>query len=87
MYPKSMTHLTLTDERVLALLEQLTTQTGQSAESVVMLALENLTALQARAQSPSDEIDVAKKAAEILAWLEKDVWSHLPEGVRGHAPG
>lgn len=97
LYPNIMTHLTLTDERVLQLLEQLTAHTGESAESALRVALEQrLATLPTHKPSryphdgisdvPDGEADVKERAAKILAWLEKDVWSQLPEDVRGHAP-
>lgn len=83
-----MTHVTLTDE-LLLLLEQLTAHTGESTEVAISIALEQrLAALRANESAPlvNDQINVKQQAAEILAWLEKDVWSQLPEGVRGQAP-
>jgi hypothetical protein len=97
LYPNIMMHLTLTDEGVLQLLEQLTAHTGESAESALRVALEQRLATLPTHEPPryphdgvsdvSDgEVDVNERAAAILAWLEKNVWSQLPEDVRGHAP-
>ena len=71
-----MKQVNLKSERVAALLEQVTQQTGETKVDAVAKALEERL-------RKLGEVD---HAALTLAWLEATVWPNLPQTQRGHAP-
>ena len=71
-----MKQVNLKSDRVAQLLEQVTSQTGESNVDAVTKALE------ARLK----ELEAGNRTARTLAWLEASVWPSLPDDVRGKAP-
>ena len=71
-----MKQVNLKSERVVALLEQVTEQTGETNVDAVTKALEE------RLQ----KLQAADRAARTLTWLRTTIWPNLPEAQRAHAP-
>jgi len=62
-------------DRVAALLDELIARTGETKVAALERALgERLRRL-----------DRADRLEQALGWLERDVWRHLPAGLRGRA--
>lgn len=71
-----MRQTSVRSDRVAELLDALVRRTGEARVEALERALE------ARLR----HVEAADRATATLAWLERDVWSRLPEGARGKAP-
>ena len=71
-----MKQINLKSERVAALLEQVTQQTGETNIDAVAKALEERLR----------KLEEVNRTARTLVWLEATVWPNLPQTQRGHAP-
>ena len=71
-----MRQTSVRSDRVAELLDALVRRTGEARVEAVERALE----VRLR------QLEAEDRASATVAWLERDVWSRLPNGVRGHAP-
>lgn len=71
-----MRQTSVRSDRVAELLDALVRRTGEARVEAVERALE----VRLR------HLEAEDRAAATVAWLERDVWSRLRPGVRGHAP-
>ncbi len=60
-------------DRVAALLDELTARTGET----------KVTALERALDERLRRLGRADRLEQALGWLERDVWRHLPPGLRG----
>lgn len=71
-----MRQTSVRSDRVAELLDALVRRTGEAKVEAVERALE----VRLR------QLEAEDRAAAAVAWLEHEVWSRLPSGVRGRAP-
>ncbi len=71
-----MRQTSVRSDRVAELLDALVRRTGEARVDAVERALEGRLR----------HLEADDRAAATVSWLEHDVWSRLPPGVRGHAP-
>ena len=71
-----MRQTSVRSDRVAELLDALVRRTGEAKVEAVERALEGRLR----------QLEAADRASATVAWLEQDVWSRLPNGVRGRAP-
>ena len=69
--------LTIKNAEVERLAAEVAGLTGESKTQAIKVALEE------RRRRLASGIDPAARAAEALEWLEREVWSHVPEEERG----
>jgi antitoxin VapB len=69
--------LTIKNPEVERLAAEVARLTGETKTQAIRVALEE------RRRRLSSEVDRDARAAEILHWLETEVWSQVPEELRG----
>ena len=69
--------LTIKNSDVERLAAEVARLTGETKTQAIRVALEE------RRRRLSSDVDPEVRAAEILHWLETEVWSHVPAELRG----
>ena len=69
--------LTIKNSEVERLAAEIALLTGETKTQAIRVALEQ------RRRRLAGDVDKEARAAEILRWLETEVWPHVPEELRG----